>query len=244
MTILNFQNPPILEAVFDISFTHSKNTINDLKSSNELFIKDFPNTKELSKIEGTINFSPESRTSSNHTKTLIGFSLSEEKEQSLIQRRINGFSFHKLKDYCGGDNFIKDAIKYWNINSQTLGNDLLFNRVGLRFINLIKIDKNPIDESFSISISKANQIGTLTKIAYNYSLDLENNYNATINLYPTSSNEYILDIDIFKTLDSKILQKNKIEEYFNFMRIKKNLIFSKTLQQSIHKKYKPIESKK
>ncbi len=248
MKTLDFKNPPVLEAVLDVSTICSdeESALSFIAKTNIEFIADFPNQKEINKFEGKLDISPESSAKTSHTKTLVGFSCSNEENQELIQRRVNGFSFHKLKPYYaeGGDEFIKNAISCWNKNVKALGgNALNSNKIGLRFINLIKLDNQNINKNFTVSVSNTDSIGNLKSIAYSYSVKLEDEYISNVNLYPGSNNEYILDIDIFKSFSPQPLTKKEIIRHFNFMRDKKNLIFEKTLKESVLEKYNPVTQK-
>jgi uncharacterized protein (TIGR04255 family) len=233
------QNPPVAEAVIDISI-ESKPMLN-LESSDvedEDFKKNFPVKEPINQFESQFNLSSDSETLPTHTKEKVGYSYKSEDRTVLMQHRINGFSYHKLPKYLGWPEFKPLAMKYW-LEYQKLQKNIKIQRLGLRFVNVIDIDGSP--ESFfkipSPTFGVSNQVSSF---GCKYSLKLDNNYSSTIIVgqIDKQGQKYLLDIDIFKQDISNDISQEEIEKCFDDMREEKNIIFSNILAEKALSNYK------
>lgn len=228
-------NPPAIEVVLDIRLAEEEGlspenfTILD-KAFNRRFSKKDP----LAFFEGTLDHGKGEIISSKHGT--YGFVYKNENGNELTQFRLNGFSYHSLKYYPLWPEFLKNAFYVWKKYKACRKNHE-FVRLGLRYINLIKIPKSTkkLSEYFDVNInfpSDNSKIGNVKQFQYRYFSDFsDTNCSSIVNFVqqPVSTTDeyknFILDIDIImKELPNKI-NDDILKGLFEKMRKIKNEVF-------------------
>ena len=117
-----FPNAPITEALLDIRVELSNDinleTLEKFHGHND--IKEyFPVKKRRESFTGGVKFSPEGKVSTLPTSGgPDGYLFQSPTEKKIVQARIDGYTFNKLKPYESWDAFRSEARKLWNIYFQ------------------------------------------------------------------------------------------------------------------------------
>lgn len=135
-----FKNPPITEAIIDIKCDIPRSTNLALLESFQNGIEDiFPDKKERQAWSGEINLTegnaPELLTPS---LAIDGYLFTSPTENKIVQSRIDGFTFNKLKPYSMWNDFSEEAKYLWN-RYVKIASPVKVQRIGLRYINNIEI---------------------------------------------------------------------------------------------------------
>ena len=132
-------NAPINEAVLDIRTQLPKDiTLKDLVPFYEGVKTRFPNKRERVSFQGgfqLVDGKPVTMSPSGGPDGYLFESLSEKK---IVQVRLDGFTFNKLKPYENWKNFHTEARELWNLY-RTITNPEKIIRLALRYINRIEI---------------------------------------------------------------------------------------------------------
>lgn len=244
-----FPNAPITEALLDIRVGFSRETIlEDLEKFNDhKIIKEyFPVKKKRESFKGGIRVSPEGKLSTLPTSGgPDGYLFQSPIEKKIVQARIDGYTFNKLKPYESWDTFRSEARKLWDIYSQVT-NPVRISRIALRYINRIEI---PLPfKDFKEYILTAPEIAPKLPQVLNHffmRLEIPNPDIHAIALItqtmenPTESQRLplILDIDVF----SKIGFVNSDEEMWNeFEKLRKfkNDVFFNSITEKTKELFK------
>ena len=137
-----YPNPPITEALIDIRIDPlPESTLATLESLHDTVRGDYPNKETKKYWEGSVDIR-ENRpfaTVQQHSQP-IGFLFRSQDQKQIVQYRLDGFTFNRLRPYPSqGWPIIRDeARKLWehylhNIAPKSIA------RIGLRYINQINI---------------------------------------------------------------------------------------------------------
>ena len=133
-----FPNAPITEAVIEILVQLSKNiTINDLIKCHDSLKDRFPEVVEQKRIKAGFQLGKKPSTLSSEEST-IGYLLKSSQNQKVMQSRLNGFAFSKLKPYENWKRFCAEAHELWKVY-RGIANPLKITRISLRYINKIEV---------------------------------------------------------------------------------------------------------
>jgi len=233
-----FPNAPIVEALLDIRVRLAEDLdIQDLEKIHEVIKEDFPTKQEQQFLKGNIHFSSsEPPVSETTTSGVIGYLFKSSQEDKVVQSRVDGFTFNKLKPYENWKSFSDEAKKFWNSYCQATPPQQIL-RVALRYINRIEIPL-PI-EDFSEYILTNPQIAPgLPQSLSSFLMRLELPHPETDSRAiitqtmdsPTKSNKLplILDIDVIRDLQD-IKDTKRIWSIFEELRHFKDEIFDKSL---------------
>lgn len=142
---MSFTNPPITEAIIDITvkvdddFEHTR-----LLNIHEEIKESFPNYRKKMAFQGGIEFNLENQDEIINPQLLSisnkpeGYMFISEDKQRIIQAKLNGFTFSRLKPYQGWEQFYKEAYELWQKYAE-ITSPLQVIRLGLRYINQIMI---------------------------------------------------------------------------------------------------------
>ncbi len=137
-----FPNAPITEALLDIRVELPKEIIleNLEKFHNHETVKEhFPVKKKRESFKGGVKVSPGGKISVLPTSGgPDGYLFQSPIEKKIVQARIDGYTFNKLKPYESWDSFRTEARKLWNIYFQ-ITKPVRITRIALRYINRIEI---------------------------------------------------------------------------------------------------------
>ncbi len=226
----HFENAPIVEAVLDILVELPSNVnLDQIEKYHSLVEKKYPVKKKRIKFGGKIEFS--SNTIIPAKKEIFGFLFENKEEHKIVQARLDGFSFNKLKPYEEWNNFKTEAKDLWK-KYCSLFKPKRIRRVALRYINEIKIPL-PIRDFKDYILTMPDISPELPQGLSNYFMrltipDEKISANAVITeTFKQPKNEklpFILDIDVFKVIDYNI-NDTQLWELFEKLRIYKNKVF-------------------
>ncbi len=134
-----FPNAPITEALMDIIVQLPQET--DPEQLERLYdhIKEkYPEKDKKYLFEARVEFAKEKEPDIERSPAKFqGYIFKSSKEKKLIQAKINGFTFNKLKPYESWDKFFCDGRKYWELYKE-IAKPLRVMRIALRYINRIE----------------------------------------------------------------------------------------------------------
>jgi uncharacterized protein (TIGR04255 family) len=133
-----YSRSPITEAVIDIRTLAPELTIRALKSFGDS-IEGFGHTGELIEIEQTIG-----RDSESKTQRTVGVAYRSERENLILQLRLEGFACSKLAPYDRWESFRDRARNIW-FSYVEASKPHALTRAAVRFINRIRVPE-PIDD--------------------------------------------------------------------------------------------------
>ncbi len=131
----HLENAPIREALIDIQVQLPEGTtIEDIKKLGELVKSDYPQTGK--RWKANIELKPEEAT--DFQPKQIGYVFISDDKKQIIQARLNGFTFSRLKQYETWEKLRDEALRLWQIYKKHL-HPLSIERVACRYINEIKL---------------------------------------------------------------------------------------------------------
>ena len=135
-----FPNAPITEAVIEIRAQLPAETdLKTLESMHDHIKERFPEKQEQRFIKADLKLSQKDTPSSLPTKTgTQGYLFRSREEKKVVQSKIDGFAFNKLKPYENWDLFRSEGRKLWELYSQ-IASPIKVVRIGLRYINRIEV---------------------------------------------------------------------------------------------------------
>lgn len=244
---ITFKSAPITEALLDIRVKLPQDlTIENIESFYEKVKDEFPDKKERKHFQAKIDFSSDKPFSNEQISGKIdGYLFKSSVEKKVVQSRMDGFTFNKLKPYNDWNSFSSEARKLWNIYYEMF-NPLKITRIALRYINRIDI---PLPfENFK------EYILTIPEIACDLPQGLSNFFmqlnipnikiNATAVINETMKEitkdnklPFIFDIDVFQ-INNYSNNDEKIWEEFEKLRNFKNEIFFNSLTKKAKELFK------
>ena len=135
-----FPNAPITEAVIEIKAQLPEETdLKSLESFHDHIKNRFPEKQEQRFIKADFKLSQKDTPPVLPTKTgTQGYLFHSREEKKVVQSRIDGFAFNKLKPYENWDLFRSEGRKLWELYSK-IANPIKVVRIGLRYINRIEV---------------------------------------------------------------------------------------------------------
>jgi len=134
-----FPNAPITEALLDIRVELSKDVdLNKLASFHDFIKERFPEKQERVSFETAFQLSAEGPTVLPSSKKPDGYLFRSPTEHKIVQARLDGFTFNKLRPYEKWESFCTESRELWNIYFK-MANPIKITRIALRYINRIDI---------------------------------------------------------------------------------------------------------
>lgn len=135
-----FKNAPIVEALLDIRVSLPAETgLTDLDRFTAAVSDRFPDkeTRYSYTAKGEVKIEP--RPEPIHPKVeSVGYQYRSQGKDKVVQARIDGFSFSKLKPYTKWSIFRDEAYELWGSYRKELG-PIEVTRIALRYINRIEL---------------------------------------------------------------------------------------------------------
>jgi len=233
-----FSNPPIVEALMDIRVQLDEKTdIKGLSTLQDPIKERYNQIKEQFIYSGTFKLDKDPAIESSKP-TIRGFMFNSEKEKKVVQSRIDGFTFSKLKPYENWDIFFSEGQSLFKSYLEIAKPISIF-RIGLRFINRIEVPMGFLD--FNEYILTNPQIAPgIPQAVSNFFLrveipNIDNQSKAIVSVTMdkiTSNNKLplMLDIDVFHEYEY-ISSPEVMWEKFISLREFKNDIFFNTVTE-------------
>lgn len=137
---LHFPNPPITEAVLELRAQLPEGIdLETLEKFVESVSEDYPEKRIRTKVEARLQLD-------QHTKDVLaegsgspdGFLLTSRDSLQVVQARLDGYAFSRLKPYQGWASFRTEALRLWE-SYRSIANPEKITRIALRYINRIDI---------------------------------------------------------------------------------------------------------
>ena len=128
---------PITEALIDIKVKLPPDfDVTQLKSIHTLISKEYPKEQELRKKRFEFKVKPDSVEAS--PSYIHGYRYISTDKERIVQARLNGFTFSKLKPYKSWEHLRDEAHRLWS-EYVKLFRPKLITRVAVRYINRLEI---------------------------------------------------------------------------------------------------------
>lgn len=235
-----FRNPPITEAVIDIRTELGANvTLSELGNLYEKIKDHYPKKKMRHRVMGSIEFKDQEPPRAE-SKDLgpDGYLLWSNDDKQVVQYRLDGFSFSRLRPYKDWDAMRSEAKPLWEL-FVSMVKPVQVTRIALRYINSIEIPSKSfsLDEYFTSSPKIPEGLSQLieeflTRVLITFP---EINSQAIVTCTPqpaksATGSSILLDIDVFRNIR---LPPDSVDiwEILSGLRVLKNDIFSKYLTE-------------
>lgn len=134
-----FQHAPITEALLDIRVTLPEHMNLDLLATFHDDIRDrYPNKRERKLWTGNIELTDQGANVAPPHGGTIGYLFASLDGKNMVQARLDGFTFNRLKPYDRWETFREESHKLWQHYVKVAGPKQI-TRVALRYINRIEI---------------------------------------------------------------------------------------------------------
>jgi uncharacterized protein (TIGR04255 family) len=231
---------PIVEALLDVAVANPASVTSDqLEALHKRLEVDYPN---LDKIpfpflqiggiggSGTMPLTPQ-------LPNVRGFRFSAADGKTMVQSRIDGFTFNNLEPYKDWDFFNERAIAAWR-EYRTMFNEGPIIRVSLKYVNLIRCplenDRVSLEQYFTIApktpLGSAFPMSNfLTQVQLEPPNGIQCNLTFTRHLPPEPDFfKVLLDIDV-SVQDRDVLTEQSVESLLPTLRKLKNELFFHSL---------------
>lgn len=139
MLDLDYENPPITEAIIDIRVKLPEDfMLEQLPEDFGSFLLSYPDKKWMTKQEGEILFESDSEPKFSSISKKVGIALTSEDQERIAQFRIDGFTLSQLRPYRGWAKFKKDSEEAWNAY-RNIFTPARVSRLAVRFINRLDL---------------------------------------------------------------------------------------------------------
>lgn len=244
--MVHFSKPPITEAIFDIRVTLPKEvTLEQLAVFQEDIKTSYPTKKE--RYSGAFQIktgvAPEIITTSNR---IDGFLFHSQDGKKIVQARLDGFTFNKLKPYSNWEDFSGEAKYLWG-HYLAIAKPINVVRLALRYINRIELPLPFGDfREYILTIPEIAPGVPNSLSGFFMQLAIPNpEINADANIIETIERKtidqgtisFILDIDVFRGI---ILESSsgQIWDVLDQLRLFKNQIFLNSLTDKAKELFK------
>lgn len=135
---LRLRNPPIMEAVFDLTCSMPEGfAIENFEGSGGEALKSkYPQVKKAFMFEQTFGFQPGKDPNVGSKQTLRGLQFQTADGKQTVQFRTDGYSFHRLAPYTIFDDYLDEILSSWAVFCN-LCKPVIVKMVSLRNINRI-----------------------------------------------------------------------------------------------------------
>lgn len=232
-------NAPITEALVDINAKFTPNI--DLELLEKIFHEtesEYPEKKTRFSWSGSFKIEPKKVPSLQESKGgPDGYILTSKDKLNMLQLRLNGFSFHRLKPYNNWKEFQGNAKRLWE-KYKVITNPYVITRIALRYVNRIEVPgenlnlKGFLNTAPNVASDLPQDISSfLVRIVIPFT---RMNANAIISVTKDKYDEInnvtplIFDIDVFKDLELNPTG-NEIWQHLGDLRSIKNDIFFKSI---------------
>lgn len=146
----SYSKPPVREALIDIRIDPvTPENLRPLEDLHERLVKEYPHKKTQHKYSGGFKFQEGKVVSTPTEGGPIGYRFQSEDGRKLIQVRLDGFTFNRLKPdpnerWPGWPIMREEAKSAWELYAQTLSLREI-TRLAIRYINQIVIPQPTVE---------------------------------------------------------------------------------------------------
>jgi len=237
-----FPNAPITEALLDIRVQLPPEIdLDKLKTFHEPIKNRFPVKEERISFEAGFQISPKTEPIVlPSTKKPDGYFFRSHTENKVVQARLDGFTFNKLKPYTNWGTFSSEALELWKLYLE-IAKPIKIIRIALRYINKIEIPI-PMNEFKDYILTVPEIAPNIPQALAHFFMQLvipnpEIGATAVISqtIEPITPNQrvpLIFDIDVFK---DAVYVDNKDEiwlDFENLRKFKNDIFFNSTTDRA------------
>ncbi len=233
-----YSHAPITEALFDIQVELPKKiTISDLEQLSTDISDDYPIKHTRKRFEGKFELKDGQGATESIDLGIDGFLNWSADKKQVVQFRLDGFTFSRLKPYASWDEHFPEFIKNWTLYEKKVS-PMLVKRIAVRFINTIEIPSGkPALDDYLVNSSQPPIKGSVLDNFFNrieFSLrEFDTKAVITQTLVQQrdlSSIPIIFDLEVIRKISSLPTTK-MLEDLFKALREIKNDIFEASLTQ-------------
>lgn len=250
MSEVHLDNSPIREAVIDFRFNFTSPVdLAGLDSSCAALGSEYP-TKEVIDLNSLFfDMSADNKPKFEHTKGIVGYRLISDKKDAIIQFRVDGFTFSKMRPYTSWEDVTERVKRAYGVYIGAVKADKI-TRIATRYINFIPLGASenlnikkyfnffpclPSDlgsaiDNFLMRVSFKDEISGINTVV-NQGLAIEHNA-ATAE----TVRSIVFDIDSF--IDKADVQINNPWEYLNQVKEFTNKAFFEGVTEYTESKFK------
>lgn len=234
-----FPNAPITEALIEIKTKlPSSSSLSSLEGLHPQIESDYPTKKPRTTWESTIEFKADKEPITKNTSRVDGYCFGSTDKKQVVQYRLDGFTFSRLRPYTAWKTVSEEAKRLWDIYKTGVKLECV-TRLALRYINSIEIPSKDFElEEYLSEPPKIPQ--GLPQLFDNFFTRLEIPFpdrgaKAVVMQTPSSKKDpvatiIILDIDVFA--EGQISPDSpRLWEIFRNLREIKNEIFFSSLTE-------------
>jgi uncharacterized protein (TIGR04255 family) len=228
---IHYENAPISEALIDIrvNFPNAL-SLEALEALHASIKDDYPRKEKRFYVEG--QFSMGEAVGAVATRTQIGYAFSSADGKQIVQARLDGFTFSRLKPYGTWLTLRDESRRLWDIY-RTLAATTKIARVAVRYVNQIDIPLKTIDykDYFRTTPEVSPDLpqglsGFFMQLQFPQP-DLNGMLILTQTAIPAASpdqNSVVLDLDVFKPILQEISEE-ALWDLLENLRHRKNKFF-------------------
>ncbi|MCD4806458.1 MAG: TIGR04255 family protein [Methanococcoides sp.] len=237
-----FPNAPITEAVIDIKAQLPEETdLKSLESFHDHIKNRFSEKQEQRFLKADFKLSQKDKLSSLPTKTgTQGYFFRSHKEKKVVQSKIDGFAFNKLKPYENWELFRSEGRDLWELYSEIV-NPIRVIRIGLRYINRIEVPL-PFNDFSEYLLTNPQIAPNLPQAVSHFFMRLEvpnPDIEATAIITqtmdkPTTAQRLplILDIDVFRITEYLGKAEDMWEDFEKLRDFKNDIFFNSVTEKA------------
>ncbi len=134
-----FPKAPITEALLDIRVNlRNSVTLDQLVAFQDCVRDRYPNKRDRKLWKGSFEFGTDGPQLSDKIGGTDGYFFSSSDGRNIVQCRLDGFTFNRLKPYDRWETFRDEALRLWTLY-KAVAQPTQIIRVALRYINRIEI---------------------------------------------------------------------------------------------------------
>ncbi|PIP08917.1 MAG: TIGR04255 family protein [Syntrophobacterales bacterium CG_4_8_14_3_um_filter_49_14] len=242
-----FPNAPIVEAVLDIRVELPKDvTLDTLEMFYDKIKVRYPEKQHRTELSAGIRLDPQGASFEKPEASQTGYLFRSQVEKKVVQSRLNGFSFNKLKPYSDWNTFRSEGRELWDIYRKIV-KPLKITRIELRYINRIEMPL-PLKDFKEYILTVPEVAPELPQALAHFFMRLvipkpDTGAVAVINQtmeIPEGGGQrlpFIFDIDVFKETSYSGDEENMWKE-FDELRDFKNEVFFKSITEQAKELFK------
>jgi len=228
-----FPHAPLTEALIDIRVKLSGNvSLADLEKLQDPIRVEYPDKKTRRMWEGTFEMKDEKEALQKTQFQVDGYLFTSADGKQVVQYRLDGFTFSRLRPYSRWEEVFAEAQKLWRIYTEGT-KPLLVTRLAVRYINSIEIPSKTLDYDDYFTASPRIPPALPQGLAHFFTRLVipfpDRGAIATITQTPLDKHDpintvIILDIEVSKEMNSDPDDRT-IVDIFSILRVVKNEIF-------------------
>lgn len=228
---IHYEKAPIIEALIDVRIEPSGGTtLGQLESIHPLIKSKYPIKTTRAYVQSEFSFGTKVGAVAN--QRAIGFGFSSQDGRQILQARLDGFTFSRLKPYGSWPELRDEAHRLWDIYRGSITLEKI-TRIAVRYINQIDIPIRQIDyKDYFRTIPEVSP--TLPQALSGFFMQLhfpQTDFGGNLILTQTAvpppgpdTNSLILDLDVFKQ-ETETRSDEEVWNLLETLRERKNEFF-------------------